>query len=196
VGVRGILVDYAGRHAQDLDSMKKSKTVLLMTFGIAALIVAYGCYDFYRIPLDRMTVYATEKGYPAWVQSLATYRLKHLSHCPSEQFKPSTPLSFLVAAMDSADTDLERAKELFRHYQSVGCDINAANRGLRPIHEAILFKNISIVSYLLENGANPNLKIEEPSKQAGLDAFQWADQVCAKNKEKCVELRVALKKKI
>lgn len=176
--------------------MKKSKVVLLTISGMAALIVAYGCYEFYRFPLDQMTIYATVKAYPTWVRSLAAYRLKQVSHCPTEPFSPSTPLSFLVAAMDEADADLERIKELFRRYLNIGCDINAANRGLRPIHEAILFKNASIVSYLLENGANPNLKIEEPSKQAGKDAFQWADHVCAKNKDKCLELMVALKRKI
>jgi hypothetical protein len=46
----------------------------------------------------------------------------------------------------------------------------------------------------MENGADPGREIEKPAKQAGQDGFQWADLVCTKSNDPCLELRDILDK--
>ena len=168
---------------------RKISGLLLALVGAAAL---YCLYDFYHWPLGLVTTYAVSRYFPTWQRSLATFRLVHVSTCRTEDFVPSSPLSFLVASMDDRDVDLERSRTLFRHFQSVGCDVNAATRGLRPLHEAILYRNAELVSFLLERGADPALTLTSPDKHAGLDSYQWADWVCSKPGRSCDQLQRVL----
>ena len=122
-------------------------------------------------------------------------RVKGLSGCPAGEFAPATPLSFLVAAMDSPDTDAEKAKSLFRYYRAAGCDIHAPDQaGLRPIHAAILFRNPPVAQFLLDSGADPAMPIAAPSKQTGRSGYEFAALVCAKNAERCPALMATLEK--
>ncbi len=50
----------------------------------------------------------------------------------------------------------------------------------------------ALVSFLIENGADPTLKVEPPAKQAGKDSFQWTDLSCAKIGDSCADLKDAL----
>ena len=95
-----------------------------------------------RVPLDQATASATLKKSPAAELARASERIRGLNACPAGDFTPATPLSFLVAAMDSPETDSGKARALFRLYLGAGCDIHAPDKtGLRPIHSAILFRD-------------------------------------------------------
>jgi Ankyrin repeat len=168
---------------------RKFSAYTLALVGAAAL---YCLYDAFHWPLNVVTTYAVSKYFPPWERSLAAFRIRQVSTCRSEDFVPSTPLSFLVATMDDTGVDLERSRALFRHFQAVGCDVNAANGGLRPLHEAILYRNAESVSFLLERGADPSLKLTDPSKHAGLDSYEWADWVCSKPGRNCDHLQHVL----
>jgi hypothetical protein len=157
----------------------------------SALIVAaaaYVAYDFFHWRLNTMTVYATSTHYPSWVRGAATFRLMRVSTCPNDQFAPSSTLAFIIAVMDDSSTDYVRSKSLFRHFQSVGCDVNMASRGLRPLQEAILYRDANLVAFLLERGADPSLKVLPPNRHAGLDSYQWAEWGCSRPGRSCKEL--------
>jgi hypothetical protein len=174
---------------------KRKFTWLILLLGAIVVGLVYGVYSTYRLPLDQLSAYAVLKDHPAWSRSVATFRLDRVAACPVDMFAPTTPLGFMVAIMDSPDADRERAESLFRHFMKAGCDINAADKtGLRPIHAAILFRNVSVVSFLLEHGADPKLKTEGSTKGSGKNGLQYAQYVCQRAKDKCVELRDALKK--
>lgn len=147
------------------------------------------------VPLDQATVMAVLNESPATELTQTAERIRGLAACPEVDFAPATPLSFLVAAMDAPDMDAEKAKSLFRLYRAAGCDIHAPDQdGLRPIHSAILFRNPSVVQFLLDSGADPALPIEPPSKQAGRSGYEFAALVCAKNAERCPALIATLEK--
>ncbi len=141
--------------------------------------------------LDLTTTYAISDDTPNWGKWLLKQKLISVSECPSkEEFHPTNALGYLVASMDVENVDNKLIYQLFKHYQSIGCDINEASQttGLRLIHTAIMFKNNDAVKFLINNGADGNLLITYPSKHAGKSTIQWAKYICSKNNIDCSEL--------
>lgn len=162
--------------------------------GLAIAVLCAGCATI-PAPLDQATASAVLKKSPAGELARVSERIRGLSACPTGDFAPATPLSFLVAAMDAPDTDTEKAKSMFRLYRDAGCDIHAPDKaGLRPVHSAILFRNPSILQFLLDSGADPARTIEAPSKLAGRTGYEFAGIVCAKRAERCPALAATLDK--
>lgn len=165
---------------------------LLLATLLAAL--GAGCAA-HRPPLDQATASAALKQSPESELAQASERIRGLAACPTGDFAPATPLSFLAAAMDSPETDAGKARVLFRLYREAGCDIHAPDKaGLRPVHSAILFRNPSILQFLLDSGADPATTIEAPSKLAGRTGYEFAEIVCAKRAERCPEIVATLEK--
>jgi len=175
--------------------MKRKKLIASLVTGLLVFLISFGIYSYSRIPLDLLTVYATDKDTSSIHQYISLLSHKRLSACPHEQYKPRTsPLSFLVAAMDSERTNIDNAREIFYHYLKIGCDINSEDdTGLTPLHSAILFKNPTIIVFLLENGADPKYKLRRNLKHAGKDSYQYLNLICSKDPTNCQKLRAALK---
>jgi hypothetical protein len=163
-----------------------------LPLGPAIVALCTGCATKLP-PLDQATASAAQKKSPAAELARAEARIRGLTACPTGDFAPATPLSFLVAAMDSADTDTGKARALFRLYRDAGCDIHAPDKaGLRPIHSAILFRDPAATQFLLDNGADPAMPIEAPSKLAGKTGYDFAALVCANRAGRCPALMATL----
>ena len=93
----------------------------------------------------------------AAARTAAWWALGRLQRCPEEDFAPTTPVGFVVAGWNetgNADRFGAALELLLAH----GCDINASDqRGLTPLHSAILFNNTPAARRLLELGADSTL---------------------------------------
>lgn len=165
---------------------------LLVSVGLAAV----ACIRVYeRMPIEHAVLYAVETDSNPIMRALGSAKIAKIHVCPDYAFNgPSSPLSFLVSAMDEPSIDQVRAGAIFEHFQTVGCDINRIKRGEAPIHAAVIFHNADLVSYLLTKGADPYVKMTPPAKYSGLDAFQLLNVLCAKSSKGCTETQAALER--
>ena len=127
-------------------------------------------------PADQLLVAAVNAdGASAW----SAYReLKQIAHCPYLDDSPETPVGLLVAAYGQQSNDSERVRETIRLMLNQGCDIDQYSAaGLTPLHNAVLFRQPELLRFLLEQGADPLLRvIPIPGRELGrgiahLDAY-------------------------
>lgn len=96
-----------------------------------------------------------------------------------------TPLvNFLASAYDS-NGQSSRPSSMMAMAHKKGCSFNAHDTatGLTPIHQAVLFNNVSLAEILIRHGADTRMKIQRPnSKTDNLNAREFAEFLQKKNK--------------
>jgi Ankyrin repeat len=96
-----------------------------------------------------------------------------------------TPLvNFLASAYDS-DNRSSRPSSMIAMAHKKGCSFNAydTTTGLTPIHQAVLFNNLSLAEILISNGADIRMQIRRPSsKMNNLNAYEFAEFLQKKKK--------------
>ena len=150
-------------------------------------------YAYHRLPIWAAVVYATAPISNPVGRVLATHKSLSVESCPVESFDITSPLQFLVSAMQDKSADRQRLQQIFEHFQDVGCDINGLWNGRAAIHDAVLYGDPAIVSYLMTRGADPDIRMQPPARRAGLDAHEYAELACrAKTNYDCAAVRKAL----
>lgn len=79
----------------------------------------------------------------------------------SDGFDPKgkRAINYIVAAFGMDGIDDEYVKKLISAYVKSGCGINELDvTGLTPLHDAILFGQPALVSFLLEHGSDSSVK--------------------------------------
>ncbi|GJM10087.1 MAG: hypothetical protein DHS20C11_23630 [Lysobacteraceae bacterium] len=87
-------------------------------------------------------------------------------------------IAWLGRGLDVGDqAAAARGYALLSHFIRRGEQLNdLADDGLAPIHEAILYRNARYLRVLLEAGADPSVRIDQPQRPAdGLDAGQFLE---------------------
>lgn len=173
-----------------LGSQRYVALALVLSVGLAAT----ACIRVYqRMPIQHAVLYAVETDSNPIMRAVGSAKIRNIQTCPDRAFTgPSSPLSFVVSVMDEPSIDQERARTVFEHFQTVGCDVNRVKRGEAPIHAAVVFRNARLVSYLLTQGADPYVRMTLPHRHSGLDAFQLLTVLCAKSPKGCTETRAVL----
>lgn len=113
------------------------------------------------------------------VREVATRILRLRTECGEDDFLPSSPIGFVVAAWED-DQLTPRYEKLIDSLIALGCDINATGeRGLTGLHSAVLFNNPQAVTSLLLRGADKNRFIVVPGSDGNseipLDVLQFAN---------------------
>ena len=168
-----------------------------MALAAVAVISVTGAgflaYAYHRLPIWAAVVYATAPISNPVGRVLATHKSLAVESCPVESFDISSPLQFLVSAMEDKSTDRQRLQQIFEHFQDVGCDINGLTNGTAAIHNAVLLGDPGVVSYLMTRGANPDIRMQPPARRAGLDAHELAELACrTMTNYDCAAIRKAL----
>jgi hypothetical protein len=163
---------------------------LVLSGGLA---VVAGLRAYAQMPIQHAVLYAVERDTNPMLRALASFKIGSIRSCPNPAFTgPSSPLSYVVSVMDEPSVDQTRAREVFEYLQRVGCDVNRVTRGGAPIHAAVAFRNADLVSYLLAQGADPNVRIASSTRYSGLDAIGLLDHLCTQPNQGCAETRAAL----
>ena len=96
-----------------------------------------------------------------------------------------TPLvNFLASAYDD-NRQSSRPSSMIAMAHKKGCSFNAHDTatGLTPIHQAVLFNNVSLAEILISNGADTRMQIRRPdSKMHNLNAYEFAEFLQKKKK--------------
>lgn len=155
------------------------KTTSYIGAAVSLIVVMLGGYGMSvaRQPADLLVVQATSASI-APARLIAEWMVGRLDHCPSEDFLPTTPVSFVVAGWEQTGEG-ERFERLLGLLITRGCEIDSySGRGLTPLHNAILFNNVSVVDALLRLGADRNLvtaiQSGDDDREITLDAISFA----------------------
>ena len=144
--------------------MKTKSAISLLLLAFVLLGAAY-ISSVARLSSDMLVTQAlTGSWWP--VREVAFRTLQTKSTCAEEEFLPSSPLGFVIAAWenDVSETRYERLLDLLVR---VGCDINGTGeRGLTGLHSAVLFNNSQAVTSLLRRGADKYRVVTLPSNDA------------------------------
>jgi hypothetical protein len=132
-----------------------------------------------ELPADQLIAAAAGR---AAADAWFAYRaLEQAGRCPYLADSPETPIGMLTAAYGTPDSEVEHVREAIRLLVRQGCDINQYNAaGLTPLHNAVLFRQPALLRFLLEQGADPRLRvIAIPGRETGhriahLDAYGMA----------------------
>ena len=186
--------------------MKLLRNLALVFFTLCLLVLALTYWEVeQQTDLGLTTIYATEHNmsnipivgqFHSWLSERKLYSLKE---CPYLEFAPTSPLMFVVSGLYRERNSVEKSQKLFRHFQSIGCNINRPNKsqegiaGLRPLHMVMLSRDLNLVNFLIEHGADKNLKISSPHSLAGYTTLDWLAKICQKRKENCKELERVLR---
>lgn len=93
------------------------------------------------------------------------------------------PVMPLLVSVDGLDAVAhEKVVQALEATLARGCDIHQADlMGLTPLNTAILHKNLALMDYLLDQGANPWLEIDSPKETLnGLNSLQFLDLLIAR----------------
>jgi len=106
----------------------------------------------------------------------------------------NTALQLVVAGIDSSDGLLEKGYAAIRKLQAMGCDLNELGaHGFTPLHDAVLYGNLNLTKFLIEQGADPKKKAG-PGKYQGKSPIELAEFFILKIKSPQVEKIEKLKK--
>ncbi len=130
-----------------------------------------------RQSADILVVQATS-GSAAPVRLIAETMLARLEHCPDEDFHPTTPIGFIIAGWEQTG-ESERFARVLDVLLTRGCEIDSyGERGLTPLHSAVLFNNSAAVVALLRRGADSELTTAIPNgaqdRDISLNAVSFA----------------------
>ncbi len=145
--------------------------------SLVAILTSAYAMSVSRQSADLLIVQATTAS-AAPARMVARWMLSRLDHCPDEDFQPTTPIGFIVAGWGQADEN-QRSVDVLDLLLANGCDIDSyGDRGLTPLHSAILFNNLDAVRALLQRGADRNLRTAIQSSDGGrkiaVDAIAFA----------------------
>ena len=88
-----------------------------MALAAVAVISVTGAgilaYAYHRLPIWAAVVYATAPISNPVGRVLATHKSLSVESCPVESFDISSPLQFLVSAMEDKSTDRQRLQQIF-----------------------------------------------------------------------------------
>lgn len=129
-----------------------------------------------RQPADQLIVMAV--GADAAAASNAYRDLERIGYCPYLPDSPESPVGLAGAAHDQNSVDMTRIRDTISLLVKMGCDIDQYSAaGLTPLHGAIIGRQPDLLRFLLEQGADPKLRvIPIPGSQLGrtiahLDAY-------------------------
>ena len=131
---------------------------------LSALLVLGGVVVFawmiMATPYSVASVYATE-GDETILGRFHWWRLMRLEECPGESFELESPIGLVANGFGTPNTDSEKVLDLLTLLLAKGCDINARSAfGPTALHGAIASGDKELVEFLLQNGADPNLRYE------------------------------------
>jgi ankyrin repeat protein len=91
----------------------------------------------------------------------SAYRdLEKLGHCPYIPDSPESPVGLLAAAHGGPDSDVEHVRNAILLLVRQGCDIDQYSAaGLTPLHGSIIGQQPELLRFLLEQGADPGLRV-------------------------------------
>jgi hypothetical protein len=131
------------------------------------------------LPADQLIVQAV--GADAALAQQAQDALQKLGQCPHLVDSPEGPVGLAAASFGLHDNDADRVRSTILQLVRLGCDLDQYSAvGLTPLHGAVIGKQPELVRYLLEQGADPKLRvIHIPGKELGrsianLDAYGLA----------------------
>jgi hypothetical protein len=132
-----------------------------------------------NLSADQLIVQAV--GADAALAQQAQDALQKLGQCPHLVDSPEGPVGLAAASFGLHDNDADRVRSTILQLVRLGCDLDQYSAvGLTPLHGAVIGKQPELVSYLLEQGADPKLRvIHIPGKELGrsianLDAYGLA----------------------
>jgi hypothetical protein len=127
------------------------------------------------LPADQLIVAAV--GTDTAIASNAYRDLERIGYCPYLLDSPESPVGLAGAAHDK-NSDTTRIRDTISLLVRMGCDIDQYSAaGLTPLHGAIIGRQPDLLGFLLEQGADPKLRvIPIPGSQLGrsiahLDAY-------------------------
>ncbi len=120
-----------------------------------------------RQPADQLIVASV--GADATAASNAYRDLERIGYCPYLLDSPESPVGLAGAAYDLHGNDTSRIRDTIRLLVKLGCDIDQYSAvGLTPLHGAIIGRQPDLLGFLLEQGADPKLRvIPIPGSQLG-----------------------------
>lgn len=87
-------------------------------------------------------------------------QLQQIGGCPYLPDSPEGPVGLAAAAFDLHGSDRERVRETIALLVQQGCDVNQYSAaGLTPLHGAIIGRSPDLLRILLEQGADPRLRV-------------------------------------
>ena len=123
----------------------------------------------------------------------ALWILTHLEYpyrnCPPTRFladcsEPKINYAFGYYGLVSREGK-KRIFSLVNHLHNQGYPVNElSSNGFSALQSHILYQNDKVVSWLLESGADPYLRISEQGPMYGLNAFEFAELLAGKNSER------------
>lgn len=101
-------------------------------------------------------------------QAIPAFRkLEQAGSCPYLPASPESPVGLAAAAYGSAGVEPGNVRETIRLLVRLGCDINQYSAiGLTPLHGAIVGRQPGLLRVLLEEGADPRLRVVQVPGQA------------------------------
>jgi len=118
-------------------------------------------------PADQLIAAATSADVAT--ASNAYRDLERIGYCPYLADSPESPVGMLTAVYGDPASDTARVRDAIVLLVKQGCDINQYSAaGLTPLHNAVLFRQPELLRFLLEQGADPKLRvIPIPGKPQG-----------------------------
>lgn len=91
---------------------------------------------------------------------LAQRRLRQLGRCPNLAESPEGPVGLAGAAYDLEGSERQQVGRTIKLLLRQGCDIDQySSAGLTPLHGAIIGRQPGLLDNLLEQGADPLLRV-------------------------------------
>lgn len=136
---------------------------------------------------DATTVlsFASSDTLPLAPRLIAEWRVNSWDGCPTTE-RNQNPLSMTLRGYGMEGFNNERILATADHLIRLGCKANERNlTGHTALHEAILYNEPAVVSFLLAHGANPAVTIEIPEQGpsdlqrlfSGMDSIQFTEEL-------------------
>ena len=118
--------------------------------------------------------------------AFARWILKNMDYpykkCPPNKISCSIPLIMWAGrGFETFKHGQENIKKLIKHFVQRGYSVNESYKGLTPLHESVLFKNIEYCKLLLSLGADKELRVNRPeTKYHNFTALQFYEFIKSK----------------
>lgn len=163
-----------------------NKISISIIFVLYLLISAFSLFLSYNLPdqsfvfmravgIDRWSTPTLQIMLPEWI-ARTKLAISDFPECGSISARES--ISALSSLHEPDTTNTDRAITYLSQFINQGCDLNFLGKdGFSPLHGAIVMNNVSMVQFLVNNGATNQTKLILPDSVSanGLNPVEYAD---------------------
>lgn len=146
--------------------------------------------------MDQPILAITTNGDPWFPRSLAKGYLFVSDYDPNAVTEYGQPaLGFILAGYGSEGVNNEEILQLSQQFIDKGADVNQRHNGLTLLQEAIVANEPVLVEHLLQNKADPNIRIKHPGKRGdNMTTLEFAEYLASLKKDDFSSIVELLKK--